>query len=217
MVKKALWKKTCRRRGAVAVTEVGRVGCLAVFILAVLWLIPGCPTPSGVQELKKEVEALKSEVATLKEKIIQLEAGQKILLGIVKGEGPQAAAPLAPHATTPGMTEGQPMMPAPAGQAAAAPLTVEELFKSKDQLLGTRVTVKGVPGPVLMHKKTLFLSGASGMVEVLYGNLADKKQVERLTAQTIETPITVSGLLSTAAGQTKEPVRLVIMADMVEF
>jgi len=68
-----------------------------------------------------------------------------------------------------------------------------------------------------MHKKTLFLSGALGMVEVLYGNLADKKQVERLTAQTIETPITVSGLLSTASGQTKEPVRLVIMADSVEF
>ena len=37
------------------------------------------------------------------------------------------------------------------------------------------------------------------------------------TAQTIETPITVSGLLSTAPGQTKEPVRLVIMADTVEF
>lgn len=217
MVKTALWKKTRRRTVVGAVTEVTRMGCLAAFILAVLWLIPGCPTPSGVQELKKEVEALKSEVATLKEKIIQLEAGQKILLGIVKGEGPKAAAPTAPSATTPEVTEGQPMMPAPAGQTAAAPLTMEELFKNKDQLVGTRVTVKGVPGPVLMHKKTLFLSGPQGMVEVLYGNLQDKKQVERLTAQTIETPITVSGLLSTAPGQTKEPVRLVIMADMVEF
>jgi len=214
---KTSFKKTGEKMDTVAVTKVGRGSCLAVFILAVLWLIPGCPTPSGVQELKKEVESLKSEVATLKEKIIQLEAGQKILLGIVKGEGPQAAAPGAPSATTPEVAEGQPLMPAPAGQAAPAPLTVEELFKNKDQLVGTRVTVKGVPGPVLMHKKTLFLSGAQGMVEVLYGNLADKKQVERLTAQTIETPITVSGLLSSAPGQTKEPVRLVIMADTVEF
>lgn len=217
MVKKASWQKKVRRSGAVAVTDVGRAGCLAIFILAVLWLIPGCPTPSGVQELKKEVESLKSEVATLKEKIIQLEAGQKIILGMVKGEGPQAVVPGTPSATTLEVTEGQPTLPVPPGQPGAAALTVEELFKNKDQLLGTRVTVKGVPGPVLMHKKTLFLSGASGMVEVLYGNLADKKQVERLTAQTIETPITVSGLLSSAPGQTKEPVRLVIMADMVEF
>ena len=203
-------KKTCSRRGEVAVTEVGRVVYLAAFILMVLWLIPGCPNPSGEKELK-------SEVATMKEKIIQLEAGQKVLLGIVKGEGPKAAAPATPQATTPEMAEGLPAMPTPPGQAAAAPLTVAELFKNKDQLVGTRVTVKGVPGPVLMHKKTLFLSGAPGMVEVLYGNLADKKQVERLTAQSIETPITVSGLLSTAPGQTKEPVRLVIMADTVEF
>lgn len=217
MAKTVYWKKTCRRRSAVTGTEVTQMGCLAAFILAVLWLIPGCTSPSGVQEMKKEVEALKSEVATLKEKIVQLEAGQKILLGIVKGEGPEAAAPAAPKATTPEVKEGQPTMPVPSGQAAAAPLTVEELFKNKDQLIGTRVTVKGMPGPVLMHKKTLFLSGASGMVEVLYGNLADKKQVERLTAQSIETPITVSGLLSTAPGQTKEPVRLVIMADTVEF
>jgi len=217
MMKKASWKKTYSRRGEVAVTEVGRVVCLAAFILMVLWLIPGCPNPSGEKELKKEVETLKSEVATMKEKIIQLEAGQKVLLGIVKGEGPKAAVPAVPQAVTPEVAEGQPAMPTPPGQAAAAPLTVAELFKNKDQLVGTRVTVKGVPGPVLMHKKTLFLSGAPGMVEVLYGNLADKKQVERLTAQSIETPITVSGLLSTAPGQTKEPVRLVIMADTVEF
>jgi hypothetical protein len=214
MMKKVSWKKACRKRGEVAVTEVGRVVCVAAFILTVLWLIPGCPNPSGDKELKKEVEALKSDVASMKEKIIQLEAGQKVLLGILKGESPKAAAPAAPQATTPEVAEGQPAMP---GQAAAAPLTVEELFKNKDQLVGTRVTVKGVPGPVLMHKKTLFLSGAPGMVEVLYGNLADKKQVERLTSQTIETPITLSGLLSTAPGQSKEAVRLVIMADTVEF
>jgi hypothetical protein len=199
------------------VTGVRRAGYLAVCLLAVLCLIPGCQNQMGVQELKKEVKVLKSEVTALKEKIIQLEAGQKVLLGIVKGERLKAEKPTAPQATTPEVTKVQPTLPVPAGQAAAAPLTVADLFKNKDRFLGTRVTVKGVPGPVLMHKKTLFMSGPQGMVEVLYGNLQDKKQVERLTSQTIETPIIVSGLLSTAPGQTKEPVRLIIMADTVEF
>jgi hypothetical protein len=68
-----------------------------------------------------------------------------------------------------------------------------------------------------MHKKTLFLSGPGGMVEVIYGNLQDKTQVDRLTAQALETPITVSGLLSAAPGQAKKAMRLIIMADAVEF
>ena len=55
------------------------------------------------------------------------------------------------------------------------------------------------------------------MVEVIYGNIQDKKQVDRITAQNIETPITVSGLLSAAPGQGKGQVRLIIMADSVEF
>ncbi len=41
--------------------------------------------------------------------------------------------------------------------------------------------------------------------------------MERLTSQSIETPITVSGILSGAPGQGKGQVRLVIMADSVEF
>lgn len=157
------------------------------------------------------MEALKTEMAAIKEKLGQVEASQKVLLDMVKGiQKPQAAAPG-------GMVAGLPVIQAPSTPTAGAPLTVDELFKQKDQLLGTRVTVKGVPGPVMMHKKTLFLSGPGGMVEVIYGNLQDKKQVERLTAQNIETPLTVSGILSAAPGQTKEPVRLIIMADMVEF
>ena len=55
------------------------------------------------------------------------------------------------------------------------------------------------------------------MVEVIYGNLQDKKQVERLTSQAIETPVTVSGILSAAPGQARSQVRLIIMADSVEF
>ncbi len=96
-------------------------------------------------------------------------------------------------------------------------MTLDELFKNKDHLLGTKVTVRGLPGPVMMHKKTLFMNGPGGMVEVIYGNLQDKKQVDRLTAQNIETPITVSGILSAAPGQSKGQVRLIIMADSVDF
>jgi hypothetical protein len=157
------------------------------------------------------MEALKTEMAAIKEKLSQIEASQKVVLEMVKGtQKTQAAAPA-------GTVAGLPVIQAPAAPAPGTPLTVDELFKQKDQLLGTRVTVKGLPGPVMMHKKTLFLGGPGGMVEVIYGNLQDKKQVERLTAQTIETPLTVSGILSAAPGQTKEPVRLIIMADMVEF
>jgi hypothetical protein len=178
--------------------------------LAILWLAPGCPPPPGNEKLNKEVETLKAEVATLKEKVDKLEAAQKVLMEMVKLKA--AVAPAAPGAAT-----ELPGLPPPPGQTAGAALTVDELFKNKDQLLGTRVTVRGVPGPVMMHKKTLFLSAPEGMVEVIYGNIQDKKQVDRITAQNIETPITVSGLLSAAPGQAKGQVRLIIMADSVEF
>jgi hypothetical protein len=202
-----IWQKV----GTGVVQGSPRTGGLVALILAVLWLMPGCPTPPGGQDLKKDMEALKTEMAAIKEKLSQVEASQKVLLEMVKGnQKAQAAAPA-------GTVAGLPVFPAPAAPAPGTPLTVDELFKQKDQMLGTRVTVKGLPGPVMMHKKTLFLGGPGGMVEVIYGNLQDKKQVERLTAQNIETPLTVSGILSAAPGQTKEPVRLIIMADMVEF
>jgi hypothetical protein len=180
---------------------------MAALIVAVVWLMPGCPSPPGNQDLKKEVEALKAEVASLKEKIIQMEAGQKVLLELARGTTP-------PRAEEPKMEQLPLAQPA---QPSATPMTVDELFKNQEALLGTRVTVKGVPGPVLMHKKTLFLSGPTGMVEVIYGNLQDKTQVDRLTAQALDIPITVSGLLSAAPGQAKKTMRLIIMADAVEF
>lgn len=219
MMANTFLKKSCQGLGGLAGTEGRpRAAFLVVLLVAVLWLVPGCPTPPEVQELKKEVKALKSEVAGLKEQIIQVEAGQKVLMELVKTAPPsQGPATAIPETAFPGAAAGQPVMPGQPQPTAAEPITMEELFKNKDQLLGTRVTVKGVPGPVLMHKKTLFLGGPKGMVEVIYGNLQDKQQVERLTAQNIDTPITVSGLLSAAPGQTKEPVRLIIMADMVEF
>jgi hypothetical protein len=151
-------------------------------------------------------------VASLRDKVNQMEAAQKVMLEMMKNR-PAAAVPGAP-----GLGGSElPGLPPTAAPAAGTAMTVEELFKNKDQLLGTRVTVRGIPGPVLMHKKTLFMGGPGGMVEVIYGNLQDKKQVERLTSQSIETPLIVSGLLSGAPGQGKGQVRLVIMADSVEF
>ncbi len=192
--------------------RAGRAGWLAVLILAVLWLTPGCPPPPGSEKLIKEVEALKAEVTALKEKVGQLEANQKIFMEMIK------AKMTMPPTTMPGTGGELPGFQTQAGQAPGGPLSLSDLFKNKDQLLGTRVTIKAVPGPVMMHKKTLFLEGPAGsMVEVLYGNLQDKRQVERLTSQAIETPVTVSGLLSAAPGQAKGQVRLIIMADSVEF
>jgi hypothetical protein len=196
----------------------GRSACVLALIVAILWLMPGCPPPPGNEKLTKEVEALKAEVAALKDKVNKLEAAQKILTEMVKVK---TAAPAAPQALSPFGVPGAgaelPGMPPPPAQTAGTPMTMDELFRNKDHLLGTRVTVKGLPGPVMMHKKTLFMNGPGGMVEVIYGNLQDKKQVDRLTAQSIETPITVSGLLSGAPGQNRGQVRLIIMADSVEF
>ncbi|MGQ9688960.1 MAG: hypothetical protein ACUVXF_09270 [Desulfobaccales bacterium] len=185
-----------------------RIFCIIAALLALVWLMPGCPAPSADQELKKDLKALKGEVEALKERVIQLETAHKMILEM--GKVPQPSKAAEPPAE-------QLLATQPAQPAAATPLTVDELLKNKDSLIGTRVTVKGMPGPVVMHKKTLFLSGAGGMVEVIYGNLQDKNQVDRLSAQTLETPLTVSGLLSTAPGQAKQAVRLVIMADAVEF
>jgi hypothetical protein len=199
--------------GGGLVKRPGRAGCWAVLILAVLWLTPGCPPPPGNEKLTKEVEALKAEVTALKEKVNQLESSQKVLMEMLKLK--TAATPSAPAA--PGAGAELPGLQPPAVLTPGAPLTLDELFKRKDQLLGTRVTVRGIPGPVMMHKKTLFLSGPEGMVEVIYGNIQDKRQVDRITAQNIDTPITVSGILSAAPGQAKGQLRLLIMADSVEF
>ncbi|MFZ2089720.1 MAG: hypothetical protein WAU47_14205, partial [Desulfobaccales bacterium] len=167
-------KKVWQRRGGKSV----RAGWLAVLILAVLWLTPGCPPPPGNEKLTKEVEALKAEVTALKERVGQVEANQKIFMEMIK------AKMTAPSGAIPGAGAELPGFQAPAGQAPGAPLSLADLFKNKDQLVGTRVTVKALPGPVMMHKKTLFMSGpAGGMLEVLYGNLQDKRQVERLTSQ----------------------------------
>jgi len=183
----------------------------ACLILVVsLFVLSACAPAKTDPEIKKDVQTLKTEVAALKEKLSQLEAGQKQVLDTLKGvQKPSEMAAVEPPAAM------APAMPSLAPTLATLPLT--QLLKDKDRLIGTRVTVKGDPGPVLMHKKTFYLQAPEGMVEVSYANLADKKQVERLNSQAIETPVTVTGMLSASPGRGKDPTRLVITAESVDF
>jgi hypothetical protein len=112
---------------------------------------------------------------------------------------------------------GMPSAPAPPAGVPGTVLTVEEILKDKDRFLGSRVVVRGQPGPVLMHKKILYLQSPEGLLEINFSQLQDKKQLDRLTSQAIETPVTVTGILGQAAGVGKGPARLQITAESVDF
>lgn len=177
------------------------------FLLLSLMLVWACDQ-AKVTELEKEVQALKTEAAVLKEKLAQVEAAQQKLEAALKelAQAKEAAPPAAMPAPVP-----PPAAPAP------GVLTVEQLLKDKERYLNTRVVVRGTPGPVLMHKKIIYLTSPAGLLEVNFSHLPDKKQVERLTAQALETPLTVTGTLTQAPGVGKDPSRLQIMAEVVEF
>lgn len=181
---------------------------LGVFILLPLMLVWACDQ-AKVTKLEKELQTVKTEVADLKEKLAQVEAGQQKLAAALKELAQAKEA--APPATMPAP------VPSPAAPAPGV-LTVEQLLKDKERYLNTRVVVRGTPGPVLMHKKILYLTSATGqLLEVNFSQLPDRKQVERLTAQVLETPITVTGTLTQAPGVGKDPSRLQIVAEVVEF
>ena len=95
-------------------------------------------------------------------------------------------------------------------------LTVAELLTSKDRYLGTRVKVKGMPGPVMVHHKSLMLKGPQGMVEVLFGNLPDPKLVQSLTSTTLDKPLTVTGVVNLPPAR-GAGAQLQINAEAVEF
>lgn len=179
------------------------------FVLLLPLLLVWACDQAKVTELEKEVQALKTEVAVLKEKLTQAEAAQqKLEAGLKELSQLREAAP-PPVSVAP--------MPTP---PAAAPgvLTVEQLLKDKERYLNTRVVVRGTPGPVLMHKKIIYLTSPAGQfLEVNFSQLPDKKQMERLTAQALETPLTVTGTLIQAPGVGKDPSRLQIVAEVVEF
>ena len=95
-------------------------------------------------------------------------------------------------------------------------LTVAQLLAGKDRYLGTRVKVKGMPGPVMVHHKSLMLKGPQGMVEVLFGNLPDPKLVQSLSSTALEKPLTVTGVVNLPPAR-GGGAQLQINAEAVEF
>ena len=95
-------------------------------------------------------------------------------------------------------------------------LTVAQLLASKDRYLGTRVKVKGMPGPVMVHHKSLMLKGPQGMVEVLFGNLPDPKLVQTLSSTALDKPLTVTGVVNLPPAR-GGGAQLQINAEAVEF
>ena len=147
--------------------------------LIILWLIAACsPTAKSEEDLRKEIQDLKQEVKAMQEKLGQLQAGQQAMLDLLKKPAlPEMAAP-------------------PQTPPAPQPLTVGQLLAGKDQYLGSRVTVRGPVGPVLVHHKSMLLKSPEGMVEVRFGKLPDEKLVQQLTSTPLEKPVTVTGVVS---------------------
>jgi hypothetical protein len=169
---------------------------LALLILVVPPLFWGClPESKGDEELRREIKELKAESAALREKLTRLEAEQRAILALLK-----------PGARLPAMPETPPPSP--------EPLSVSRLLAQKEQFIGTRVTVKGPVGPVLVHHKSLMLKAPEGLVEVFFGSLPDPKLVMHLTSITIEHPITVTGVVSLSQ---QGGAKLQIAAEAVDF
>jgi len=174
-----------------------------IILAAALALLPAAcaQPPAGNEELRQEIQALKSEVQALKEKLGQVEARQQTMLDLLKHPGgpPEAGA-----------------LPAPGASPAGGILTVSQLLAQKERYLGTRVTVKGEAGPVLMHHKSLMLKAPEGMVEVSFASLPDQKLVQRLTSTPLDHPLTVTGMVSLPP-KPGGSARLQITAEAVEF
>ena len=107
-------------------------------------------------------------------------------------------------------------MAVPSQPPAPDALTVDELLASKDRYLGTRVKVKGMPGPVMVHHKSLMLKGPQGMVEVLFGNLPDPKLIQSLSSAALDKPLTVTGVVNLPPAR-GAGAQLQINAEAVEF
>ena len=155
-------------------------GKFFIFLAMALLMAACSPPPKTGEDLRGEIQDLKKEINSMQEKLDKLQAGQQTMLALLQKplQPPQAAPPFQP----------------PPPQA----LTVSQLLASKDQYLGSRVTVKGKAGPVIVHHKALLLVAPEGMVMVLLGSLPDEKTVARLTSIPLEKPVTVTGILGLA-------------------
>jgi hypothetical protein len=178
--------------------------CRFIVALMALASLSACaPSNQAEGELRKEIQALKAQVTAMQEKLNQVQTGQQVILDLLKQPTPVAAPLPAPVAV-------------PSQPAALAPLTVAELLSSKDRYLGTRVKVKGMPGPVMVHHKSLMLKGPQGMVEVLFGSLADPKLVQSLSSTVLDKPLTVTGVVNLPPAR-GAGAQLQINAEAVEF
>jgi hypothetical protein len=171
-------------------------------LMALAFLSACAPSNQADEELRKEIQALKAQVTAMQEKLNQVQTGQQVIVDLLKQQAP-AAAPLAPMAV-------------PSQPPAPAALTVAELLASKDRYLGTRVKVKGMPGPVMVHHKSLMLKGPQGMVEVLFGNLPDPKLIQSLSSTALDKPLTVTGVVNLPPAR-GAGAQLQINAEAVEF
>ena len=174
--------------------------CRLMVMLMVLVFLAACaPSNQANEELRKEIQALKAQMAATQEKLTQMQAGQQAILDLLKKpESP--AAPVALPGEPPGLES----------------LTVAQLLASKDRYLGTRVKVKGMPGPVMVHHKSLMLKGPQGMIEVLFGNLPDPKMVQSLSSAALDKPLTVTGVVNLPPAR-GAGAQLQINAEAVEF
>jgi outer membrane murein-binding lipoprotein Lpp len=188
-------------------SAAGGVRRLSVMLMALVFLSACAPSDQKVEELSKEIQSLKTQIAATQEKLNQVQAGQQAILDLLKK--PEAAPALQ-------ASPAPPPMVAPSPAPAPEPLTVAELLASKDRYLGTRVKVKGMPGPVMVHHKSLMLKGPQGMVEVLFGNLTDPKLVQSLTSTTLDKPLTVTGVVNLPPAR-GAGAQLQINAEAVEF
>jgi hypothetical protein len=165
----------------------GLWGRFIAFVM-ILFLVAACsPGAKSDEDLTREMRDLKKEVKAVQEKLDKLQAGQQALLEqLKKSSQPVTAAPIQPL----------PAVPQPPALAQPKPLTVSQLLAGKNQYLGTRVTVKGPVGPVVVQHKSLFLKSPEGMVEVFCGQLPDPKLVTYLTSGLREQSVTVTGMVS---------------------
>ena len=189
----------------------GGVRRLIVMLLALVLLSACAPSSQADEELRKDLQALKAQVTALQEKLNQVQAGQQAILDQLK----QAAPPVTPPVASPVAPSVAPMA-VPSQPPGPETLTVAQLLAGKDRYLGTRVRVKGMPGPVMVHHKSLMLKGPQGMVEVLFGNLPDPKLVQSLSSTALEKPLTVTGVVNLPPAR-GAGAQLQINAEAVEF
>jgi outer membrane murein-binding lipoprotein Lpp len=175
-------------------------------ILGLLFLSACTPANQKEEELHKEVQALQAKIVAIQTQLDQLQGEQQVLIALMK-QPPPAPAP-APQPEQLAMPNP---MPVP------QPLTVGQLLANKDRYLGTRVTVKGQVGPVMIHHKSLMVKSPQGMIEVLFGNLPDPKKVQTLTNTPLEDKtITVTGVVNLAPAR-GAGAQLQINAEAVQF